>query len=256
MKQNPSNPSFNKRPRCFSVWKKRDSVELGMMSCSCSIPEDTAEDSSNFEIPTKSYQRPSHIPRILPEGRSTPMTETDASSDFYARTPDSLLITPTKMPYRPYAGIYKSFNKLATLDQLSTEESFLSNLYYNDSTSRDIQGDNIADLSCKEEYSPESVISQYNTPQRRYNSILLHEIEAYNSPEKTQFSQMIDISLGDSFISERNISPIANSNRQSIASGRNEKVFDLLSSLEVRRSKEIDTCNTREEKNLPYLGSM
>lgn len=226
-----------------------------MISCSCSIPEDTAEDSSNFEIPTKSYQRPSHFPRI-PEGRSTPMTETDTSSDFYARTPDSMLITPTKMPYRPYAGIYKSFNKLATLDQLSTEESFLSNLYYNDSTSRDIQGENIADLSCKEEYSPESVISQYNTPQRRYNSIILHDIEAYNSPEKTQFSQMIDISLGDSFISERSISPIPSSNKQSIASGRGEKVFDLLSSLEVRRSREIDTCNTREEKNLPYLGSM
>lgn len=255
MNQNPSNPSFNKRPRCFSVWKKRDSVELGMMSCSYSIPEDTAEDSSNFEIPTKSYQRPAYLPRI-PDGRSTPMTETDVSSDFYARTPDSMLITPTKLPYRPHAGIYKSFNKLATLDQLSTEESFLSNLYYNDSTSREIQGENIADLSCKEEYSPKSVISQYNTPQRRYNSILLNDFEAYNSPEKTQFSQMIDISLGDSFISDRNISPIPSANKQSIVSCRGEKVFDLLSSLEAYHSKEIETCNTREEKNLPYLGSM
>lgn len=260
MNQTSSSYQNNKRPRCFSVCKKPESVKYAIESISVSIPENVSHDSSSGSvILTKSYQLPSHIIRLIQEGRQTSLPDTDASSDFNSQTPDSLVITPTKLrPNRPpYTGIYKSFNKLSTLDQLSTEESFFSNLYYNDSTSRDIQPTELAELSSKE-YSPESVISQYNTPQRRYHSVIMQEIDQYISPDKTQFSQMIDISLGDSFISERNISPIlSHSNQESFASVKEQRTYDLLSSRNLKGNQETELCNViTEEKDLPSLGSM
>lgn len=262
MKQFPPNSDpINKRPRCYSVWQNPDSVEFPLGSLSGSIPLDVYHESSSpSPIIRKSDQRLFNFMQVIQEGRETPLSETDVGSDIYSRTPDSLVITPTKPNnYRvPNAAFYQSFNKLATLDQLSTEESLLSNLYYNDQTSREIQPVDFGELSSKE-YSPESVISQHNTPQRRYNSVILHEIEQYISPDKTQFSQMIDISLGDSFISDRNISPICSySDKQSFASVQGEKVYDLFSSINVKSTQKTDDlCNAlTEEKDLPYLGIM